>query len=207
MQKFFRTPSAFRAWLERRHAVAPQLLVGFHKSSSGKPSITWPQSVDEALCFGWIDGLRRRVDASSYSIRFTPRRPGSIWSAVNTARARALIAAGRMQPAGIKAFQARRPNRSGRYSYEQRPQRLVAPYPGMLSRNAGARKFFLGQTASYRQAATWWVLSARRDETRLRRVQRLIALSAAGELIPQFIRRRTWKTLLQEPRGPVLSNA
>src|SRR3989442_6082071 len=118
---FFTTPPEFRTWLEKRHREARELWVGFHKKSSGQASITWPEAVDEALCFGWIDGLRRRVDERRYTIRFTPRRPGSIWSAVNIRRALALAAEGRMAAAGHKAFEARRPNRSGRYSYEQRP--------------------------------------------------------------------------------------
>jgi uncharacterized protein YdeI (YjbR/CyaY-like superfamily) len=130
------------------------------------------------------------VDEERYTIRFTPRRTGSIWSAVNTRRARALTAQGRMTPAGLAAFAARRPNRSGRYSYEQRPRELSAPYAGMLARNAVARKFFLAQIPSYRRAATWWVLSARLEATRLRRAQTLVALSAQLQLIPQFIRRR-----------------
>ncbi len=164
--KFFRTPAAFRAWLRRHHGSAAELLVGFYKRGAGTPSITWPEAVDQALCFGWIDGVRRRVDESRYTIRFTPRRPGSIWSAVNIRRARALAAEGRMAEAGHKAFAARRSNRSGRYSYEQRPQELSAPYARMLARNAAARKFFLAQIPSYRRAVTWWVLSAKKEETR-----------------------------------------
>jgi len=186
--KFFRTPAAFRAWLQRHHGSAAELLVGFYKRGAGTPSITWPEAVDEALCYGWIDGIRRRLDERCYTIRFTPRRPGSIWSAVNIRRARALATEGRMAAAGHKAFEARRPNRSGRYSYEQRPRRLVAPYAGMLSRNAAARKFFLAQIPSYRRAATWWVLSAKKEETRLKRARTLIELSARDKQIPQFLR-------------------
>jgi uncharacterized protein YdeI (YjbR/CyaY-like superfamily) len=186
--KFLRTAAEFRTWLQRHHATAAELLVGFYKRPSGKPSITWPESVDEALCYGWIDGIRKRVDDERYTIRFTPRRSGSIWSAVNTRRARTLAAQGRMTPAGLSAFAARRPNRSRRYSYEQRPRRLVAPYAGMLARNAAARKFFLAQIPSYRRAATWWVLSAKKEETRLKRARALIELSARGKQIPQFLR-------------------
>src|SRR5256885_2048594 len=148
--KFFRTPAAFRAWLQRHHGSAAELLVGFYKRGAGTPSITWPEAVDEALCFGWIDGVRRRVDESRYTIRFTPRRPGSIWSAVNIRRARSLAAEGRMAAAGHIAFAARRSNRSGRYSYEQRPQELSAPYARMLARNAAARKFFLARSEERR---------------------------------------------------------
>src|SRR5438309_695276 len=186
--KFFRTPAAFRAWLQRHHGSAAELLVGFYKRDAGTPSITWPEAVDEALRFGWIDGIRRRVDERRYTIRFTPRRPGGIWSAVNIRRARALAAEGHMAAAGHKAFEARRPNRSVRYSYEQRPRRLVAPYAGMLARNPAARKFFLARAPGYRRAAIWWVLSAKQEKTRLKRARTLIELSARGEQIPQFLR-------------------
>jgi uncharacterized protein YdeI (YjbR/CyaY-like superfamily) len=188
--KFFRTAGYFRHWLQHHHDSAPELLVGFHKVTSGRPSITWTESVDEALCFGWIDGVRRRLDAASYSVRFTPRRPGSIWSAVNIRRARALAAQGRMAAGGVAAFEVRTPNRSGRYSYEQRPAQLVAPYSGMLEANAAARRFFERQAPSYRRAATWWVVSAKKEETRLKRARTLIELSARGKLIPQFLRPR-----------------
>jgi uncharacterized protein YdeI (YjbR/CyaY-like superfamily) len=187
--KFFRTPAEFRRWLERHHERASELLVGFHRVGSGRASIRWTEAVDEALCFGWIDGVRRRLDASSYTIRFTPRRPGSVWSAVNTRRARALAAGGRLAAAGLRAFEARRPNRSGHYSYEQRPAALVPPYSSMLERNAPARKFFEAQAPSYRRAATWWVLSAKKEETRLKHARTLVKLSAKGKLIPQFLRR------------------
>jgi uncharacterized protein YdeI (YjbR/CyaY-like superfamily) len=189
--KFFRTRFAFRTWLRRHHALAHELLVGFHRHASGKPSVSWPEAVDEALCYGWIDGVRRRVDEASYCIRFTPRRPGSIWSAVNIRRVQALIAARRMRSPGLQAFARRRANRSGRYSYEQRPHQLPAQYARLLARNAAAHKFFHAQTASYRRAAIWWVLSARRDATRLQRARRLLSVSQAGRLIAQFVRRRT----------------
>jgi uncharacterized protein YdeI (YjbR/CyaY-like superfamily) len=188
--KFFRTADDFRRWLQRHHASAPELLVGFFKLTSGRPSMTWAESVDEALCFGWIDGVRRRVDALSYTIRFTPRRPGSIWSAVNMRRARALATQDRMAAAGLAAFEARTANRSGRYSYEQRPKDLVPPYSRMLDANTAARQFFQRQAPSYRRAATWWVVSAKKEETRLSRARRLVELSEKGELIPQFVRRR-----------------
>jgi uncharacterized protein YdeI (YjbR/CyaY-like superfamily) len=189
--KLFRTAADFRTWLQRHHGTARELLVGFYKKSSGKPSLTWPESVDEALCYGWIDGIRKRVDEASYTIRFTPRRAGSIWSAVNTRRARTLAVQRRMAPAGLKAFAARRPNRSGRYSYEQRPQELTAPYARMLSRNPAARKFFLAQAPGYQRAVTWWVLGAKKEETRLKRARALIELSARGKQIPQFLRPAT----------------
>jgi uncharacterized protein YdeI (YjbR/CyaY-like superfamily) len=187
--KFFRTPADFRTWLEEHHTSALELLVGFYKRESGKkPSITWQESVGEALCFGWIDGVRKRVDDVSYTIRFTPRKPGSIWSTVNTERVRSLAGEGRMRPAGLKAFEARRSNKSGVYSYERRPEGLVPPYTAMLAKHPAAKKFFDAQAPSYRRAASWWVISAKKDESRLRRANTLIGLSAKGKWIPQFLR-------------------
>jgi len=197
--RFFRTAGEFRRWLERHHRAAAELLVGFHKVGCGTPSISWPEAVDEALCFGWIDGIRRRVDDTRYTIRFTPRRPGSIWSAVNVRRAAALTVAGRMAPAGSEAFAARRAHRCGRYSYERRPASLLAPYARLLARNRAAARFFAAQIPSYRRAATWWVLSAKREATRLKRAQTLIELSAQGRLIPQFS--RAPKSRRAIPRG------
>jgi uncharacterized protein YdeI (YjbR/CyaY-like superfamily) len=187
--KFFRTPADFRAWLEKHHARSSELLVGFYKRESDKPSITWHESVGEALCFGWIDGVRRSVDEVSYTIRFTPRKPGSTWSTVNIERVKNLAAEGRMQPAGSRAYEARRSNKSGVYSYEQRPEQLVPPYAGMLARHPSAKKFFAAQASSYRRAAIWWVISAKQEETRLRRARTLIELSAQGKWIPQFLRK------------------
>jgi uncharacterized protein YdeI (YjbR/CyaY-like superfamily) len=187
--KFFKSPFDFRRWLAAHHANATELLVGFYKKDTGKPSITWPESVDEALCFGWIDGIRRRLDEDSYSIRFTPRKTSSTWSAVNIKRADILLQQGRMTPAGEKAFAARKENRSGIYSYEQRSAELVEPYAGKLRRNKAALKFFSSQPASYRKAANWWVISAKQEETRTKRLEQLIKLSAAAQTIPQFTRR------------------
>jgi uncharacterized protein YdeI (YjbR/CyaY-like superfamily) len=186
---FFQNPAAFRKWLERHAGTKQELLVGFYKVGSGKLSITWPESVDEALCFGWIDGVRKRIDDVSYANRFSPRKATSVWSSVNIRRARQLIDEGRMTPAGLAAFEARRANKSGIYSYEKRPDTLVEPYAGMLARNAKARKFFESQPPSYKRAATWFVLSAKKDETRLKRAQTLIDVSAAGKWLPQFLRR------------------
>jgi uncharacterized protein YdeI (YjbR/CyaY-like superfamily) len=187
--KFFRTGAEFRQWLRQHHASAAELLVGFYKTGSGKPSMTWPESVDEALSFGWIDGIRRRVDDQSYTIRFTPRRPGSIWSSKNIKQVAVLIEAKRMMPSGLKAFEARKENKSGVYSYEKRPAELIEPYASLLKRNAAARNFFEQQAPSYRRAATWWVISAKQEETRARRTKTLIELSSQGELIPQFRKR------------------
>jgi uncharacterized protein YdeI (YjbR/CyaY-like superfamily) len=186
---FFRSGAALRKWLQQHGATRRELLVGFYKTDSGKPSITWPESVDEALCFGWIDGVRKRVDEVSYTIRFTPRKSGSTWSSINIKRVEALINEDRMTPSGLQAFAARRENKSGIYSYEKRPDKLVEPYAGMLAAKAGAARFFAQQAPSYQRAATWWVISAKQEDTRLRRARTLIELSGKGELIPQFTRR------------------
>jgi len=183
---FFKTPSDFRNWLEKHHDKEQELLVGFHKRDSGKPSITWPESVDQALCFGWIDGIRRSLGETSYTIRFTPRRARSTWSAVNIKRVGELTKQGLMMRSGLKAFAARKENRSGIYSYEQRSAELPEPYRGMVKKNKAAWKFFEDQTPSYRKAANWWVLSAKKEETRLKRLDKLIYHSAQQQTIPQF---------------------
>jgi uncharacterized protein YdeI (YjbR/CyaY-like superfamily) len=187
--KFFSSAADFGKWLKQHHATEQVLLVGFHKVGSGTPSMTWPESVDEALCWGWIDGVRKRLDEDAYTIRFTPRKPGSQWSAVNIRRAKALAEEGRLSAAGRRAFEARRENKAGVYSYEQRPNELTEPYAGMLARNRKAHAFFEKQIPSYRRAATWWVISAKKEETRARRAQSLIEFSAKGEWIPQFLRK------------------
>jgi len=181
MPRFFRTPSDFRAWLNKNHAAAAELWVGFYRKSSGKPSITWPESVDEALCFGWIDGIRKRVDEVSYIIRFTPRRQGSIWSAINIRRAGELQKQKRMRAAGLKAFAERVEYRSGIYSYEKRPAELPRQSAKLLKKNKAAWDFFRTQPPSYRKMASWWIVSAKKEETRLQRVKKLIAASAKGQ--------------------------
>jgi uncharacterized protein YdeI (YjbR/CyaY-like superfamily) len=178
--KFFKTPPAFRKWLEANHATSKELWVGFYKKTSGKSSITWPESVEEALCFGWIDGIRKRIDDESYQIRFTPRKPSSTWSTVNIRIAQRLIEEQRMQPAGMKAFEARKENRSGIYSYEQRSPELEEKYARKLKRNTAAWKFFQAQPPSYRKMINWWIISARQEETRTKRLDRLIDASAKG---------------------------
>lgn len=183
---FFKAPSDLRKWFAANHTSLAELWVGFYKKDSGKPSITWPQSVDEALCFGWIDGIRKSIDDISYKIRFTPRKARSIWSSVNIKRAHELVEQGLMQPAGLKAFAAREENRSGIYSYEQRSPELPEQYAKKLKKDRTAWKFFQEQPASYRKAANWWVQSAKKEETRLKRLERLIQLSAAEQRIPQF---------------------
>ncbi len=184
---FFSSASAFREWLEAHHATERELLVGFFKKGSGEPSMTWPESVDEALCFGWIDGVRKRIDDRSYTIRFTPRQPRSTWSKVNISRARELIEHGRMRPAGSAAFEARRENRSGVYSYEQRRPELEPPYDQLLRRDEAAWEFFQSQPPSYRKAVSWWIVSAKREDTRLRRLEKLRAHSARGQRIPESL--------------------
>jgi uncharacterized protein YdeI (YjbR/CyaY-like superfamily) len=186
---FFETPEAFRAWLERHHAEADELTVGFYKKSTGKPSITWPESVDEALCFGWIDGVRRSLGLESYTIRFTPRRPGSTWSKVNIGRVQVLIEQGRMKPAGLAAFEARSEERSGIYSFEQESVELPEQYAASLREDEAAWRFFHEQAASYRKAVTWWIVSAKKEETRAARLEKLKTHCAAGQRLPQF----SWK--------------
>lgn len=182
---FFATPAEFRAWLAEHHASATELVVGFYKKGSGRPSITWPESVDQALCYGWIDGIRRGLDADSYTIRFTPRKPRSTWSAVNIKRAKELIDEGLMQPAGRAAFEARADDRSAIYSYEQRHGAVLAPgHEQRFRANPTAWAFFQAQPPSYRKVAVYWVTSAKREETRLRRLDTLIAHSAAGRRLP-----------------------
>ena len=177
---YFRTPVDLRKWFEKNHANEQELQVGYHKKDSGKPSITWPESVAEALCFGWIDGIRRGVDEESYTIRFTPRKRTSTWSSVNINLAEQLIKQGLMQPAGLAAFKLRRENRSGIYAYEQRTANLPEPYLSRLKKNKGAWKFFESQPNGYRKQMSWWVVSAKQEETRLKRLEKLIAESAAG---------------------------
>jgi len=178
---FFRSQAAFRAWLTTHHATTTELLVGYYKKGCGKPSMTWPESVDEALCFGWIDGIRRRVDDDSYTIRFTPRRPRGIWSAVNIRRAQVLADDGKMRPAGRAAFEARTENRSGIYAYEQRSATLPEEYARKIKENKAAWSFFQAQPPSYRKTLCWWVVSAKKDETRRARLDKLINASARGK--------------------------
>jgi uncharacterized protein YdeI (YjbR/CyaY-like superfamily) len=183
--KFFRTPANFGTWLEKNHATATELWVGFYTKDSGKPSITWPESVDQALCFGWIDGLRKRVDEISYQIRFTPRRRGSIWSATNIKCAKELARQKRMRPTGLKAFAARIENKSGIYSYEQRTTELEEPFAKLLKKNKTAWNFFKTQPPSYRKMIGWWIISAKKEETRMARLAKLISESAKGKRLLQ----------------------
>jgi uncharacterized protein YdeI (YjbR/CyaY-like superfamily) len=182
--RFFSAPAEFRQWLDNNHSTSDELWVGFHKRATGTPSLTWPESVDEALCFGWIDGIRKRIDAGRYTIRFTQRRAGSIWSVVNIRRVAELKKLGRMRPAGLSAFKRRTRKRSAVYSFEQRKAvKLPAAYVRQFKKNAGAWRFFSSQAPWYQRTTTWWVISAKREETRLRRLATLIGDSAAGRRI------------------------
>lgn len=186
--RFFEAPQDLRAWFEVHHATDQELLVGFHKKSSGLPSITWPESVDQALCFGWIDGIRRGIDDVSYTNRFTPRKAASTWSARNIARVAELTEMGLMRPSGLEAFERRTEARSGVYSFEQGPIELGPVYEKRFRGNRAAWTFFQEQPPSYRKPATWWVISAKKEETRLRRLETLIEDSADGRRIKQLRR-------------------
>ena len=185
--RFFRTPAAFRAWLDANHAQTSELLVGFYRKDSGRASITWPESVDEALCYGWIDGVRRSLDEHSYSIRFTPRKPKSIWSNVNVAKVKALTRDGRMTPAGLAAYALRDPARSGIYSFEKEAAVFDADAERAFRKSKAGWAFFQDQPAGYRRLATYYVVSAKRAETRAKRLAALIMHSSRGERIPQYL--------------------
>lgn len=186
---FFSSPSAWRAWLEEHHAETDELWVGFYKRDFERPGITWPEAVDGALCFGWIDGVRKSIDAISYKIRFTPRKPRSIWSAINIRRAAELSKLGLMHPAGLAAFQKREGNRSGIYAYEQRQAaKLSAAFEKKFRANKVAWKFFQAQAPWYRRTSSWWIISAKKEETRLRRLVLLIEHSERQRAIPQLTR-------------------
>lgn len=186
---YFATPSDFRKRLKKHHDKAQELWVGFYKKSSGKPSITWPEAVDQALCYGWIDGIRKGIDGVSYAIRFTPRKPNSTWSAVNIRRARLLSKRGLMQPAGLRAFTERRRDKSGIYSYEQRKTaKLSREYETQFRADKKAWDFFQSQPPWYRRTAIWWVVSAKKEETRLRRLTTLIKDSRRRRAIPPLTR-------------------
>jgi uncharacterized protein YdeI (YjbR/CyaY-like superfamily) len=188
---FFATPEELRAWLAEHHETETELLVGFHKKGSGRPSITWPQSVDQALCFGWIDGVRRRIDDATYSIRFTPRKARSTWSAVNVKRVAELTEQGLMRPAGIAAFERRSEDKTAIYAYEQRKAAtLDREQERRFRADERAWAWFQIQPPSYRRAATYWVVSAKKPETRQRRLERLIEDSAAERPIPSLTPRR-----------------
>ena len=185
---FFPTPEDFRAWLEQHHETETELLVGFYRKGTGKPSITWPESVDQALCFGWIDGIRRSIDDESYTIRFTPRKPTSNWSSVNMRKVAELREAGLMRPAGEAAFARRSEERSGIYSYERR---MAAAFDASQEREFKAHpqawEYFQSQPPGYVRTATHWVVSAKREDTRRKRLATLIEDSAHGRRLRHLV--------------------
>jgi uncharacterized protein YdeI (YjbR/CyaY-like superfamily) len=186
---FFASPDEWRTWLQVNHADKKALWVGLYKRDSGRPSITWPEVVDGALCFGWIDGVRKSIDTVSYKIRFTPRKPRSIWSAINIRRVGELSKSGLMHPAGMVAFEKRDGNRSAIYAYEQRKSaKLPAAFEKRFRENASAWKFFQSQPSWYRRTSTYWVISAKKEETRLKRFATLIHCSARKQNIPSLNR-------------------
>lgn len=180
---FFRSPEEFRAWLQEHHATERELLLGFYKKRSGVTGFTQSQAVDEALCFGWIDGHMKAIDENQYSARFSPRTPQSIWSAVNIRKVEQLIAQGHMEPAGLKVFIERDQRQAGKYSFENRPRSLDNTDEAQFRANASAWAFFQQQVPSYQRVAIWWVVSAKTDATHQRRLAKLIQDSAEGRLL------------------------
>jgi len=180
---YFESRAALRAWFEANHDTADELWIGYHRKSTGRPSVTWTETVEECLCFGWIDSVRYSVDSERFRQRLTPRRNGSNWSAINIAKVEELTASGRMHPAGIAAFEARRADRSAVYSYERRHEATLVPDEERRFRaNEAAWTSFAGRSPSVRTTAIWWVVSAKRPETRERRLASLIEESSMGRL-------------------------
>ena len=188
-RRSFKTAAEFRSWLEKNAASEKELWIRFFRRSSGKPSITWPEAVDQALCFGWIDGIRKSFDDVSYINRFTPRKPKSNWSLVNIKRVEELKKLGSMTPAGLEAFKHHDRAQAQRYSYEQQ-RGLGAAYERVFKANKKAWAFFQAQPPGYRKAAGWWVMSAKQEKTRLRRLETLIADSESGRRIGLLARPR-----------------
>jgi uncharacterized protein YdeI (YjbR/CyaY-like superfamily) len=185
---FFPTPADFRVWLAAHHDKLREQLVGFHKKDSGNPSITWPESVEVALCFGWIDGIRKSLNETSYTIRFTPRKATSTWSSININLVRKLTKKGLMHPAGLKAFAARSTKKSGIYSYEQRKNaRFTHEQQKQFRANKPAWEFFRSRAPWYQRVTTYWVISAKSQETKLKRLSELIGHSQNQRRIPQLI--------------------
>jgi len=181
--KFFKTPADFRKWFEKNHAKKSELLVGFYKRDSGKPSITWPESVDVALCFGWIDGVRKSLGDESYTIRFTPRKATSIWSSANIKHVDRLTKLGVMTQSGLEAFKKRDEKRSRIYSYETKDKKLTPEYEKKFKANKKAWKFFQSMAPWYQRTASHWVIAAKQEETRQRRLNILIKDSGNGKKI------------------------
>ena len=186
--RFFGSQSAWHKWLERHHGQTTGLWVGFYRKNSGKRGISYAESLDEALCFGWIDGIRQSVDALSYAIRFTPRRKGSRWSAVNAKRVQTLIRMVRMQPSGLSAFRDYDAEETDRQTHERRNAQLHASYEGQFRAHRAAWEYFRARPPSYQKLTTWWVMSAKKEETRRRRLATLIECSGQEQVIPPFAR-------------------
>jgi uncharacterized protein YdeI (YjbR/CyaY-like superfamily) len=186
----FHSPAQFRRWLGAHHADTPELLIRCYKTQAAGKGMTYLQAVEEALCFGWIDGVRRSVDEDSFSVRFTPRKPRSIWSRVNLARIEALTAAGRMAAPGLAAVRAREPSRTGLYSFERAPVSLAPALVKRLRARREAWTHFQAQPPSYRRTVTFWIMNAKRAETQMRRLEILITCSAAARRIPLLARDR-----------------
>lgn len=182
--RFFANQLQFHQWLIKHHDSEKELLIGFHKKSSGKKSITYPEALDEALCFGWIDGVRRSLDEDSYTIRFSPRRPGSIWSLVNVRHIERLKKEGRMQAPGLASFDARDAKRTGIYSFENRPKELSSELQKIFRANKKAWDFLNNQPPFYKRTVVFWVMSAKKEETQRRRLNQLIEASSRGERVP-----------------------
>ena len=181
--KYFKSAADFRTWLEANHACTTELWLGIYKKDSGKVSITYAEALDEALCFGWIDGVRKRVDELSFTQRFTPRKPTSVWSLINIGHVERLTKLGRMMPAGLKAFAARTAAKSGIYSFENRPRELSPELQRQFKSDKAAWKFFEQQPPGYQRLMAFWVMSAKQDETRARRLAQLISDSKRGRRV------------------------
>jgi uncharacterized protein YdeI (YjbR/CyaY-like superfamily) len=185
--RFFATPADLRDWFDANHATADQLWLGYHKKASGRPSVVWAEAVDEALCVGWIDGILKRLDETSHVQRFTPRRKGGNWSAVNVANVERLVAEGRMRPAGMAAFKARTPERTGVYSYEREVEPLSDEETARFQADTAAWTDWENRPPSYRRTVTGWITSAKQKATRERRLSTLIEDSRAGRPIKSFV--------------------
>lgn len=189
--KYFRTPAGLRSWFEKNHATKREQWIGYYKKDSGTPSITWPESVDQALCFGWIDGIRKSVDDKRYTIRFTPRRTASIWSEINIKRVKELTKLGLMKREGLKVFEQRDGKKSNRYSFEQRRNPVLpALYEKQFKSHKNAWAFFSSQPPWYRKASVWWIISAKQEKTKMQRLERLIQDSDNGNAIPALRRKK-----------------
>jgi uncharacterized protein YdeI (YjbR/CyaY-like superfamily) len=186
--KFFKSPRDLRSWFEKNHDKKQEQFIAFYKKDSGKPSITYQEALDQALAFGWIDGVRKSIDVKSYMIRFTPRKPKSYWSAVNIKHVERLMKLGSMHQSGIKVFESRDKEKSEKYSFERQNVKLNSNYEKLFKANKKAWDFFQSKPPSYRKSALWWIMSAKQGETRIRRLDQLIKYSESGEKIPPLKR-------------------